>query len=110
MGVNTTAELLSRGTTIDAALRQISLKDVPLSAIMICTTSEPLASTPPVIDTEILDETVAASEIFRHCALIYLFRVTRGDSVPLDPRAQESLDEAFRLLPRVPEYYPHMRL
>ena len=104
--MNTAAELLSRGASIEAALRHLSLKDVPLSAIMICTTTEPLASTPPVIDTEILEESVAASEIFRHCAIIYLFRVCRGDSVPLDPRTQESIDEAFRLLPRVPEYSP----
>ena len=27
-----------------------------------------------------------------------------GDSVPLDQNTQEALDEAFRLLPRVPEY------
>ena len=104
--MDTTAEILSRGPAIEAALRQLSLKDVPLSAIMICTMSEPLSSSLPVIDTEILEESVTASEIFRHSALIYLFRVCHGDSVPLDSRTQESIDEAFRLLPRIPEYPP----
>jgi hypothetical protein len=66
--------------------------------------SDPLSSAPPVTDTEILEEAVATTEIFRYCALIYLFRVMHGDSVPLDARAKECLDEAFRLLPRVPEY------
>jgi hypothetical protein len=94
-GVDATAELLSRGAIVQAELRHISLENVPLSAIMICTTSESLSSSPPFIDTEILEESVATSEIFRHCALIYLFRVMRGDSVPLDNPTQESVDEVL---------------
>jgi hypothetical protein len=80
---------------IGAELRQISLKDVPLSAIMICTASEPLSSTLPIVDTEILEESRATSEIFRLCSIVYLFRVCRGDSVPLDAPTQQALDEVF---------------
>jgi len=67
--------------------------------------SDPLSSAPPVADTEMLEEAVATTEIFRYCALIYLFRVVHGESVPLDASAQGCLDEAFKLLPRVPEYF-----
>jgi len=101
--MNTASEILSRGAIIQAELHHVSLKNVPLSAIMICTTSEPLHATPPVVDTEILEQSIATSEIFRNCALIYLFRIMRGDNVPLDARTQECFEEAFRLLPRVPE-------
>jgi len=94
-GLNTTSELLTRGAIVQADLRHISLKNIPLSAIMICTTSEPLHATPPVVDTETLEQSIATSEIFRNCALIYLFRVTRGDNVPLDARTQESFEEVF---------------
>jgi hypothetical protein len=73
---------------------------------MISPGSEPLTSIPPTVDADILEEAVATSEIFRHCALIYLFRVVRGDKVELGPQTRESLDDAFRLLPRVPEYWP----
>ena len=54
------------------------------------------------MDTEILEEAIATSEIFRHCALIYLYRVVRGDKVDLDARTRESLDE----VPRTPFIYP----
>jgi hypothetical protein len=64
---------------------------------MICTTSNPLSSTPPVIDTDILEESKATSEIFRNCGLIYTFRVMRGDNVPLDARTQEAFEEVFSL-------------
>lgn len=60
---------------------------------MICTTSNPLSSTPPVIDTDVLEESIATSEIFRNCALIYTFRVMMGDNAPLDARTQEALEE-----------------
>lgn len=53
------------------------------------------------MDTEILEEAIATSEIFRHCALIYLYRVVRGDKVDLDVRTRESLDE----VPRPPFIY-----
>jgi hypothetical protein len=65
---------------------------------MICSASEKLSSTPPVIDTDVLEESIATSEIFRHTALIYLFRVTSGDNVPLDSQTQESFDEVIPFL------------
>jgi len=85
---------------------------------MICSTSSLLSHTQPVIDTEILSESVATSEIFRRSASIYTFRAMVGDSMPLDPTTQEDLDEVsrpsfwkrfnliqgFRLLSKVPEY------
>jgi hypothetical protein len=88
-----TAELLSRGVILDRALHHISLQNVPLSAIMISTASDPLSASPPVVDTEVLEEAVATSEIFRLCAVIYLFRVVYGDKVPLDPRTQADMDQ-----------------
>jgi hypothetical protein len=132
-GLNVQAEILSRGAVLENTFHSLSLRNVPLSAIMIVPSSDPLSSTPPTVDTEILEEAVATSEIFRHCALIYLYRVVRGDKVDLDARTRESLDEvltfftlhppfptplhpfptvvnvtnsvkAFKLLPRVPEY------
>jgi hypothetical protein len=92
-GINNAAEILSRGAIVEKELRKVSLKDVPLSAVMICTTSEPLLSTPPVSDMVILDQAVTTSEIFRLCSIIYVFRVCRGDSVPLDDRTQEAWTE-----------------
>jgi hypothetical protein len=103
--MNVSHEILSMGTQIQEELRMISLDNVPLSAVMICSGSTPLSDTQPVIDTEILSESVATSEIFRHAAIVYTFRAMMGDSVPLDPGTQEDLDEGFRLLSRVPEYY-----
>lgn len=89
--------MLSRGSIVQAELHHISLKNVPLSAIMICTTSEPLTSAPPVTDIDILKESIATSEIFRNCALIYTFRVMMGDRVPLDARTQEAFEEVTSL-------------
>jgi hypothetical protein len=66
--------------------------------------SDSLSSAAPFTDTEILEEAIATTEIFRYCALIYSFRVVHGDSVPLDATTNEYLNEAFKLLPRVPEY------
>lgn len=97
--MDATAELLSWGFIVQAELQHISLKNVSLNAIMICTTSEPLSLTPPVVDVEILEESVATCEIFRHCAQIYLFRVMRGDNVPLDSQTQESFDEVTTFYP-----------
>ena len=71
---------------------------MPLSAIHIFTTSDPLGATPPVTDPEMLEQAIATSEIFRLCALIYLFRVVRGDSVPLDERTHNSLQEVTPLV------------
>ena len=101
-GLNPQSELLSRGSVLENTFHSLSLRNVPLSAVMICTSSDPLSSTPPVVDTEILEEAIATSEIFRHCALIYLYRVVRGDKVDLDARTRESLDE----VPRPPFIYP----
>lgn len=81
---------------MEAELHHISIKDVPLSAIIVHTTSEPLSFAPPIIDTDILQEAIATSEIFRLCALMYLFRVVKGDSVPFDPQTQESFNEVCR--------------
>ena len=92
-GMDTTAEVKSRGHLLDQALHHISLEHVPLSAIMIATTADPLTATPPIVDTEILEEAVATSEIFRIAAIIYLFRVIHGDTVPLDGRTHEVLDK-----------------
>lgn len=88
-----TAELLSRGVILDRALHHISLENVPLSAVMISTASDPLSANPPVVDTEILEEAVATSEIFRLSAVIYLFRVVYGDTVPLDSRTRADMDQ-----------------
>jgi hypothetical protein len=82
----------------------VSLENVPLSAVMICSGSTPLSDTQPIIDTEILSESVATSEIFRRASSVYTFRAMMGDSVPLDPATQEDIDEGFRLLSKVPEY------
>src|SRR5579859_2776715 len=98
-GLNIQAEILSRGAVLENTFHSLSLRNVPLSAIMISTSSDPLSSTPPTVDTEMLEEAVATSEIFRHCALIYLYRVVRGDTVDLDARTKESLDEVFPLAP-----------
>ena len=68
---------------------------------MICTTSQPLSSTPPVIDTDILEESKVTSEIFRNCALIYTFRAMRGDDVALDARTQEAFEEVSFLEKRL---------
>jgi hypothetical protein len=105
-GLNTQSELLSRGSILEKTFHSLSLRNVPLSAIMICTSSDPLSSTPPLVNTEILEEAVATSEIFRHCALIYLFRVVRGDQVELDGRTRESLDEVV-LFSHFPFPIPH---
>jgi hypothetical protein len=102
--MNVSHEILSMGTQIQEELRQISLDNIPLSAVMICSGSTPLSDTQPIIDTEILSESVATSEIFRRAASVYTFRAMMGDSVPLDPSTQEDLDEGFRLLSKVPEY------
>ena len=101
-GLNIQAEILSRGAVLENTFHSLSLRNVPLSAIMISTSSDPLSSTPPTVDTEMLEEAVATSEIFRHCALIYLYRVVRGDTVDLDARTKESLDEVFPLSPSPP--------
>lgn len=45
----------------------------------------------------------ATAEIFRHALLIYLFRAVNGPEAALDAEAQRSLDDAFRLLPFVPD-------
>jgi len=91
--MNVSHEILSRGTQIQQELRSVSLENVPLSAVMICSGSTPLSDTQPVIDTEILSESVATSEIFRRGTSVYTFRAMMGDSVPLDPATQEDLDE-----------------
>jgi hypothetical protein len=104
-GLNVHAEILSRGAVLENTFHSLSLRNVPLSAIMICTSSDPLSSAPPLVDTEILEEAIATSEIFRHCALIYLYRVVRGDSVDLDARTRESLDEVL-YIPSFNTNYP----
>lgn len=103
-GLNVQAEILSRGAVLENTFHSLSLRDVPLSAIMISTSSDPLSSTPPAVDTEMLEEAVATSEIYRHCALIYLYRVVRGDTVDLDARTKESLDEVLPRSPLIPNF------
>ena len=97
-------EILSKGNMLRNLLEHISLKDVPLSAIMVGDTSQPLMSLIPIVDTKILEEAKATTEIFRHAAIIYLYRLMMGDNAPLDAKTKESYDEAFRLLAQVPEY------
>ena len=97
-GLDPSAELYARGAELEKELQQISLQDVPLSAIMLWATSDRLTSAPLNVTTTMLREAWATSEIFRNCALIYLFRVVNGDNVPLDSRTQGSLDE---VLPRI---------
>jgi hypothetical protein len=94
-GMDRRGEVLSRSHTLEISLRQISLENVPLSAIMITTTSDPWGDRFPIIDTEILEEAVATSEIYRLCTTIYLFRVMHGDNVPLDPVTQEAMDQVI---------------
>ena len=107
-GLNVQAEILSRGAVLENTFHSLSLRNVPLSAFMIVPSSDPLSSTPPTVDTEILEEAVATSEIFRHCALIYLYRVVRGDKVDLDARTRESLDEVLTFLTLTPSMHsPH---
>lgn len=50
-----------------------------------------------------LQRMCATAEIFRHALLIYLFRVVNGGQVDLDDDTQRSLDQAFDLLPLVPD-------
>jgi len=104
-GLNLRAEILQKGNILAKQLHALSLKDVPISSIIIYDTSVPLSSTPPVTDPEVLEEAIATAEIIRNCAIIYLFRVMHGDTISLDDRTNEALEEAFLLLPKVPDVF-----
>ncbi len=47
----------------------------------------------------------ATAEIFRHALLVYVFRVANGAHAPLDEATQFSINEAYRLLPYVPDAF-----
>lgn len=65
--------------------------------------SPPLTSAAGISEEELHRRIVAVAEIFRHASHIYVYRISRGPQIPLDPEIQCSLDTAKNLLAMVPD-------
>ena len=83
---------------IKQELLDVSLEDLPLEYVSICSSGNDVSSLASGVDRQLIREAVTTAEIFRHATLLYLFRIMNGDNVPLDDDTILSVRKSLDLL------------